>query len=68
MLDPIRPVDNPQNQNIWFRQQPVEKRREDGQTQGARRAATGTYRFGRSGSEHRATPQLAHRSSFSPGC
>jgi hypothetical protein len=49
-------------------QQAVEKRSEDGQMQGARSAATETYLGDRRGSEHRATPQMAHRSSFSTAC
>ncbi len=36
--------------------------------QGARRAATETYQIDRRGSAHRATPQMAHRSSFSTAC
>jgi len=36
--------------------------------QGARSAATAAYQVDRQASEHRATPQMAHRSSFSTAC
>jgi len=48
--------------------QAVEKHSEDGQMQGARSAATETYQIDGRGSEHRATPQMAHRSRFSTAC
>ena len=48
--------------------QVIEKRSEDDPMHGAWSAATETYQIDRRGSEHRATPQMAHRSSFSTAC
>ncbi|TSE24953.1 hypothetical protein Taqua_01261 [Tepidimonas aquatica] len=53
---------------VTLHYQAVEKRREDGQMQGARSTATEAYQTDRRGSEHRATPQMAYRSSFSTAC